>query len=224
MGLFNDFFRTSNSSNAEFSLETLLSLVTNSISRFDKIRIELEKIIFFNRIVSFEIPIEYQKEAVEFEQEYKDRYIISTGIISLAIVEYLVNKRSKNIKNVDTLNQLKWKCFSNILVVRKKIILRNLQPELQQGYSFFYDNELEIIDNSGNKNRFSLLITNLSEEIKGLIEQNSNINHTRNYFGVRMGQIFAENLTERNEEVGDLIKTQIKITCKELEKYFFNQL
>lgn len=224
MGLFNDFFRNSSASNAEFRLDTLLTLVTNSINKFDRIRVEIEEIIFFHRIVSFEVPIEYQTESVEYEKEYKNRYTISSGIVSLAIIEYLVNSKSKNPKNTETLNQLKWKCFSNILVLRGKIIARNENPELQDGYTFFYDSELEIIDNATNRNKFALLISSLSDEIKGLIEHNNNTNHVRNYFGVRMGQIFAENLPERNEEVGDLIKTQIKVICRDLEKFFFNLL
>lgn len=223
MGLFDKFFRNSSASEAKLNIDTLLELVTISTNSFSKIRTELERHIFLNDIISPDVPFEFQQDRVELEEEYRNRFIISAGIVSLAIIEFLVINKSKNDYNIETLLLLKKRIFPNILAVREKVILRNIDPFVEANYEFD-DNEKRIVKNFENEEKFILLVSDLSIEIKNLIEQNADTKHIRNYFGYGMGQIFARNLTEKNDNVADVVKTRIKIICKDLENFFFNQL
>ena len=223
MGLFDKFFSSSNSSDAKLSIDTMLDLVTISNKSFDKARIELEKIIFFDYIVSSDVPAEYQEDRIELEEEYKNRFIISSGIISLAILEFLVNKRSGNEHNKEILISLYKRIFPNLLRIREKVIIRNIDPNVPENFKFD-DNEHRIENNINNEAKFISLISNLSVEVKNLIEHNSDIKVIRSYFGYNLGQIFVDRLPEKNEKIAELIKTRIKIICKDLETFFFNQL
>jgi hypothetical protein len=223
MGLFDKFFRSGNSVEAKLSLDTLLELVTISNNSFNKIRTELEKYTFLDYIISPNVPIEFQEERVELEEEYRNRFVISAGIVSLAIIEFLIIKKSKNEHNIESLIALKKRVFPNLLKIREKIILRNLDPNVEINYEFD-DNENRIVNNIENETKFILLVSNLSLEIQNFIDQNADIKHIRNYFGYSMGQIFARNLTEKNEKIAEIVKTRIKIICRDLENFFFNQL
>jgi hypothetical protein len=223
MGLFDKFFRSGNSVEAKLSLDTLLELVTISNNSFNKIRTELEKYTFLDYIISPNVPIEFQEERVELEEEYRNRFVISAGIVSLAIIEFLIIKKSKNEHNIESLIALKKRVFPNLLKIREKIILRNLDPNVEINYEFD-DNENRIVNNIENETKFILLVSNLSLEIQNFIDQNTDIKHIRNYFGYSMGQIFARNLTEKNEKIAEIVKTRIKIICRDLDNFFFNQL
>jgi hypothetical protein len=223
MGLFDRFFKSSNSADTKIQSDTLLNLLTISNQNFDKIRIKLEKIIFFDYIISSEVPAEYQEDRIELEEEYRNRFIISSGIISLAILDYLVNKWSRNDHNMNSLILLNKSVFPRILKVRERVIARNTNRDSEVYYEF-YDSEERIENSEENQNRFNLLIIELSSEIKKFIEGNSDVKYIRSNFGCGLGQIFATDIIERNDEIAGLVKEQLKTVCSNLENYFFRQL
>ncbi len=219
MGLFDKFFTNKKISNYCLSKDQILNLITISNQIFNKEKINFEKQIFGGYIVQGDIPIEYQENEVALEKEFSNRYLLSSGIISIAIVEYLLRKKMDNSHNIELMIAIKQLLFHNILKIRKEIVS---DPKVEENY--FYDTENNVLETLENINLFSDRITLLSSDINSFVNNNGELNSVRNYFGVRIGQIMPSILSERDTELGELIKNTVKKALQNFEMYFFDLL
>lgn len=221
MGLFDTLFKRSDKSNSIFDLNTLLSLVTNSHSTFKKMKNE-----FLNTCLMYEyripdMPKEFcTEEDLRIEEEFNNRYDLSSGIISIAIVEFIVKKRAENYQNLNTIELLKKNLFPNLLKMRKKIIIRN-----QMGKNSFmnHDVEEEIQNTDDSLIQFTERISELASEIKNHFENGTDFNNISQYFGFAMGQVLPKLFDHKDIEEERFVKTIIEKVSRDMEIYFFNK-
>lgn len=219
MGLFDKYFAKKNISNYYLSRDQILHLITITNQMFDKERIKFEREIFGYLIINGDIPIEYQEVEVALEQEFRNRYTVSSGIISIAIMEYLIKKHMDNSHNNNLMNSVEQFIFPNVLKIRKKILSVPITEDFH-----FDDTENEILNTPENFILFSERISLISNDIKSFIDTGEKLNCVRNYFGVRIGQVLPEILEERDKELGDLIKNTLRKILQNFEMYFIDLL
>ena len=217
MGIFAKYFGKKNLDEYCLNKEQILSLISISMNIFDKERRKFEIQKFHTNIIDWEIPEEYQQERITLENEFKKRFKLSSGIISIAIFHYLIKKKMGNSHNVELMNSILRLLFSNLIKMRTEILSG---PKIEDWH--FYDTENLIIETNETFESFSKRISLLSNDIKSFVEDGGRLNAVRNYLGIRIGQIIPEVLDEKDEELGDLLKETIRKILQNFEMYFFD--
>lgn len=214
-------------SSYKFDEETLLRLITLSNTEFDKKRNEFEYLYLGQSIISSNIPIEFQKEEILWDKEFTDRYLISTGIVSTALIKYLLYKNANNNHNTLVLEAVKNTLFENMLKIRDNLLKKSETSD--SSYSIlsncFIDDETKIEKNEQNFKLFSKTIDEISNELVSFINENGD-SRIYNYFGWGFGQIMPRTLDEKfyKNKVGELIKSTINKITVALQRNFFEQL
>lgn len=205
------------------SKESLLRLVTIGSTEFRKTKYHFEEIYFPGGIISSDIPIEFQDSEKQMDDEFNNRHTVSVGVIVLSVVQALIEINTPNQQNIAQFEGIKRLVFTNILGIRKKIILVNANKK--NTFNTFYDEEKELLDNDINFISFSTRVNELAQEIRLYIKAGSEIPRTLNYFSLNMGQILPKiNVAFDDEELGLITKATIKKISHSLQEYFFDEL
>ena len=221
MGLFDSFFKQTNNSNYIFDYDTIIGLTNTPNIIFKNARGKFLKISIL-RDFPEDLPEEFwSKEDLAAEEEFNIRYMISYGIISLAIIEFLIKKRTGNYQNLNNVEKVKKLIFSNILKLRGQIL--NLNRSKKSSLRL-HDDESEIEYNDESFMHFSKRISELATEIKNHFENGSDFNKISQYFGLRMGQILPRLIDHKDIEEEFFVRRIIKEISQNMETYVFNQL
>src|SRR5690606_22674847 len=80
----------------KFNSDSLLNQLTITNSIFNKTKSLIEREIFGDSIISSDVPIEFQEDEVKKEENFNKRYILSSGITGIAIIELAITERFGN--------------------------------------------------------------------------------------------------------------------------------
>ena len=220
MGLFDSFFKQTNNSNYVFDYDTLLGLTSSPNITFRNAKGEFLKIYIHEGFIPpSDIPEEFLSDKdLAIEEEFNIRYNISYGIISLAIIEYLIKKRTGNYQNLTNVEKVKKFVYSNILKLRGQIISRNL---LIKTILMKFDDEASIEDNDDNCLQFTERISELAAEIKNHFENGTDFIKISQYFGMQMGKVLPILIDHKFIREESFVRKMTEKICQYMEAYCF---
>lgn len=199
---------------SKIEVDDLLIALTISNNKFKEISPAVEEYIFHTKLLSPEVPLEYQEREINIYSNFSDRFLISSGIIGVSIIEYAINHRFP--ENQTSLIDFKEVVLKNILQLRNKV--------LQTTPSGYFKNDIEkIIEASAElTKRFNQLITDKAKEIDGSINQKAEIRNIYYFFNQGIGQILPDkNGVFYSPKICPLIDNKINEIAHEVGLYLF---
>lgn len=222
MGFLDKFLKSSTdnqSANKKFGSDSLLSLLTTLNISFDKIKRQVESEIFFDSLIDPDCPAEYQKEAIALQEHFNKRFILSSGVTGIAIIELAIIEKFGSGSYIDEIKDFKKIIFPNILKLRNQILEFPQKP-----YHFDLDNEPALQNNDTSFNDFSSYTTNRTSEIRNLLKKSGEYRNILFHFDEGLGQIMPnQKFTHFKPNIKPKLENKIEDTWR-LVSHFFNSI
>jgi hypothetical protein len=180
-----DKVNTRNSGNLRIvGLDQLLNALTVCNREMKKLSGLVEKNIFWGKLISPDVPREYQEREIKIYENFANRFIISSGIIGMAVIEYVLKRDYSDEVFQDSLREFKCFVLKNMVPIRLKIL------EMDMSEYIILDDKETIIEISDDlMDKFYDQITDKAEDLKGLIENGKEVRNIYYHFCQGLGQL-----------------------------------
>lgn len=214
MGFLDNFLKPTNK---KITVDSLLKLLTTSNNSFNKICSLVEKQIFFGEIIDEDCPLEFQQDNVLEKENFKNRFIVSTGITGIAIIEFVIVKKYGADLYSQEIKEFKKTVFPNLLILREKILQRPTPSEFED------DIEPSLLNKSFAENQFIISVTQKANDISNLLNKTGEYRNIYYHLYLVLGQIIPDR--DRiffHPDFADLIDSKITEIIRLLDLYFDN--
>lgn len=170
----------------KITVDKLLGLLTLSNSCFDKISKKVENKIFFSDIIDDDCPIEFQEENLVKKENFDNRFIVSSGITGIAILEYALSKKFGQSEYQSEIDELKKNVLPNLLKIREEI-LKDPTPD-----EFEFDTEYSLRNDLLIEEKFIKSVTQKAGDVERLISESGEYRNLYFHNYLALGQILPE--------------------------------